>query len=633
MKPLKLTLVTLCCAFVLVAAPYGVKKLFPAGDAANTVVLTELPSPTPATQVEAPMASVASHRAPSVMAALPSPRDISGASIASTEPTPVRRETPLADAAKPAKTPLTFDKDVERAQELLKILGDSDMGVDGKLGPKTLASLNNFRKTAGLAESAVLDAPTLSAMEQKLAALESAKKSVEPKPELIQPQLKSSGVVVELAANERIIPPIAKAAAPVAATTSRVEVVQPKAAFAGATVSAPGSLLNKGEQSSDHTLAAPEGMFAQAKVAAAAAPQLSELPTVKNANEGVVKHSVEVASAGKLTAGSRNDMTELAVSQPAPVEQVVTIKEAEAATAGSVLVKVNADAGSPSPDPMATPVAVGTAVVEQTPDVTRVPQTVLPAVGTDGERNAALEKQLAEAQTRIAMVTKDSRYEAGKYATSNIATVNDLASQVRTDLDSGVKPAEVQQNLVKISSDLEVAKEVAQKKKAEALTAQVESSYKILTSRFGEQARREPLSETMIRVDAGYEAMKTDMKKGNYEPIVQRCEGFKEAIDKLTENAAQLYVADQLADKIVLAKLDKSELKEIDGLKSDGEFVKAADKIRGSLDESKSDSKKSESAKSDSKKSGSSSKSTSKKSSTSEKSAKGGASGSKSSKK
>ena len=629
MKPLKLTLVTLCCTFVLAAAPYGVKKLFPAGDSTNTVVLTELPAPTSATPVEAAMVAPTTHRAPSVMAALPSPRDISGASIAAAEPTPVRREATVAEAAKPVKTPMVFDKDVERAQELLKKLGDEDMGVDGKLGPKTLASLNSFRKTAGLAESAVLDGSTLNALEQKFAAIESAKNASESKPEIIAPELKPSGVVVELAANERMLPPIAKAPSP-ARTNSHVEVVQPQAAFAGATVTAPGSLLNKGEQSNEHTLAAPEGMFAQAKVTAAVAPpvapRLSELPTVKNAEEGVEKHSVEVASAGKLTVGSHSDGAELAVSQPA-----------SAVAETNVVVKVNADAGSPRPDPMATPIAVGTAVVEQTPDVTRVPQAVLPATGTAGERNAALEKELAEAQKRIAMVTKDSRYEAGKYATSNIATVNELASQVRNDLDRGVKPAEVQQNLVKLSSDLEAAKGVAQKKKAEELTAQVEAAYKVLTGRFGEQARREPLSETMVRVDAGYEAMKNDLKKGNYDPIVERCEGFKESIDKLTESAARLYVADQLADKVVLAKLDKSELKEIDGLKSDGEFVKAADKIRNSLEEDKSESKKSGSAKADTKKSdskkSSASKSSSKKSSTSDKSAKGGASGSKSSKK
>ena len=156
--------------------------------------------------------------------------------------------------------------------------------------------------------------------------------------------------------------------------------------------------------------------------------------------------------------------------------------------------------------------------------------------------------------------------------------VSSLADKVQRDLGTAT-PGEVQQNLVTLESGLEEAKRLAMRKKAQAHVDSVDASYKLLTGRFAAQAGREPLKEIMEKVELGYKAMKADLDKGNYDPILERCEGFKVSIDRLANDAARLYVADRLADKAVLAKLNKDTLKQIDGLKSGGKHVEAADVI------------------------------------------------------
>lgn len=554
MKPLKLTLVTLCCASLLAAAPYAVKKVFAPGEGANSTVLTELPSPAaaPAVAETAPTdPASAEHRAPSARAALPSPL------IATPVPKTKMAPASVADAAPPARAPLAFNGDVERAQRMLNTVAGTKLTVDGKLGPMTKSAVSAFQKSAGLDATGDIDAATVGALETRVADAEKAAREKTIVLAEAAPAAPAVPAVAELA-------PIAAPAAPAA----RVEVVEPKPAYAGATVTAPGSLLNKGSHSAENTLAVPEGMIAQAAMTGG-----RPAPRVAVADELPAKPQIVLASAAKITAAASAPIA----SDASPV--------AESPASRSVVVKVNADAGVPDQPALPAPAAIGSGEaadsgVIRVPQekVTSVPGSAPAAAAAAVPRNDALERELAEAQARIAMVANDSRYEVRKYAPQNMEAVNSLADKVQRDLGSATA-GEVQQNLVTLESGLEEAKRLAIRKKAQAHVESVDASYKLLTGRFAAQAGREPLKDTMEKVEMGYKAMKADLDKGNYDPILERCEGFKVSIDRLANDAARLYVADRLADKAVLAKLSKDTLKQIDGLKSSGKHVEAADLV------------------------------------------------------
>ena len=562
MKPLKLTLVTLCCASLLAAAPYAVKKVFAPGEGANSTVLTELPSPAaaPAVAEAAPTdPASAEHRAPSARAALPSPL------IATPVPKTKMAPASVADAAPPARAPLAFNGDVERAQRMLNTVAGTKLTVDGKLGPMTKSAVSAFQKSAGLDATGDIDAATVAALETRVA---DAEKAAREKTIVLAEAAPAAPAVPAVAELAPIAAPAAPPAVVAAASAARVEVVEPKPAYAGATVTAPGSLLNKGSHSAENTLAVPEGMIAQAALTGG-----RPAPRVAVADELPAKPQIVLASAAKITAAASAPIA----SDASPV--------AESPASRSVVVKVNADAGVPDQPALPAPAAIGSGEaadsgVIRVPQekVTSVPGSAPAAAAAAVPRNDALERELAEAQARIAMVANDSRYEVRKYAPQNMEAVNSLADKVQRDLGSATA-GEVQQNLVTLESGLEEAKRLAIRKKAQAHVESVDASYKLLTGRFAAQAGREPLKDTMEKVEMGYKAMKADLDKGNYDPILERCEGFKVSIDRLANDAARLYVADRLADKAVLAKLNKDTLKQIDGLKSSGKHVEAADLV------------------------------------------------------
>ena len=562
MKPLKLTLVTLCCASLLAAAPYAVKKVFAPGEGANSTVLTELPSPAaaPAVAETAPTdPASAEHRAPSARAALPSPL------IATPVPKTKMAPASVADAAPPARAPLAFNGDVERAQRMLNTVAGTKLTVDGKLGPMTKSAVSAFQKSAGLDATGDIDAATVAALETRVA---DAEKAAREKTIVLAEAAPAAPAVPAVAELAPIAAPAAPPAVVAAAPAARVEVVEPKPAYAGATVTAPGSLLNKGSHSAENTLAVPEGMIAQAAMTGG-----RTAPRVAVADEPPAKPQIVLASAAKITAAASAPIA----SDASPV--------AESPASRSVVVKVNADAGVPDQPALPAPAAIGSGEaadsgVIRVPQekVTSVPGSAPAAAAAAVPRNDALERELAEAQARIAMVANDSRYEVRKYAPQNMEAVNSLADKVQRDLGSATA-GEVQQNLVTLESGLEEAKRLALRKKAQAHVESVDASYKLLTGRFAAQAGREPLKDTMEKVEMGYKAMKADLDKGNYDPILERCEGFKVSIDRLANDAARLYVADRLADKAVLAKLNKDTLKQIDGLKSSGKHVEAADLV------------------------------------------------------
>ena len=95
--------------------------------------------------------------------------------------------------------------------------------------------------------------------------------------------------------------------------------------------------------------------------------------------------------------------------------------------------------------------------------------------------------------------------------------------------------------------------------------------------------KKGPLNGTLAKVDAGFKAMKEDYAKGNFDPIVERCDGFKLAIELLTNEAAEKYLVAKLDSKTARGKLSKSALKEIQVLKEKKKYIEAVSVLDGAL--------------------------------------------------
>lgn len=197
---------------------------------------------------------------------------------------------------------------------------------------------------------------------------------------------------------------------------------------------------------------------------------------------------------------------------------------------------------------------------------------------------ARLEKELAEAQARIAMVSNDPRYELDKYAPKALEAVNGLAAKVKQDVSSNSTNSEsARSNLRKIDEELEKAKQESLKQKAAQKVAQVDAIYKDVKKRFAPQIAKSTkskdsasvkLADLMGKIDAGYSAMQADYKKGNYDPIVERCDGFKLQIEILGNEAAKDYLETTLEKS--RKDLPKETVDEIEDLRNKNKYMEAA---------------------------------------------------------
>lgn len=314
-------------------------------------------------------------------------------------------------------------------------------------------------------------------------------------------------------------------------------------------------------------------------------------------------------------------------SEPAPFAEVETAAAAApsepenvaSAAREDVVVRVNADAGLRTPEAMATPAVVSAEVKTPAPDdnnliavaeaisapvevarpaeaikapapapavelpeerivavePTVVASTKVEAPGAqlrDQEREAALEKEMEKAQELEAaptgMVSNPKPLEITKSSARLVAPVDSLVQKVDREAASG-----------KAKEEIEKAKTDALRKKAEDKVAEVEDAYKHLKDRFTDQVTKGSLANTMAKIDNGFTAMKGDFKKGNYSPIVDRCDGFKLAIEMLANDAAKLYVEATLDKKSVRSRLSKSEVDEIEKLCNKNKFIEAADQL------------------------------------------------------
>lgn len=318
-----------------------------------------------------------------------------------------------------------------------------------------------------------------------------------------------------------------------------------------------------------------------------------------------------------------------------PVAKVAGIQDTIARPAtGEVVLKVNADAGLSEAAVLATPASISgnltQAEVASAPTMPLAPKVVASAPGEvklqvkapkrevkpgaadnakaviqsdlppAASKAAAvkLEKDLEEASTRIAMVSNDPRYELDKLAPQTVESVATIVDKARQNIASNSPDAEAARSSLKqVNADLEKAKQESLRLKAEKKVNAVEAVYRDVKKRFPEQIKKEPLIDLMAAVENGYSAMQADFKKGNYDPIVERCDGFKLQIEILANEAAKAYVDGALEKKSTRSKLGEDKVKAIQALCDKKEYLEAAT-LLDSSDTSKESAEKSSSAKS-----------------------------------
>ncbi len=637
MNPLKLTLVTLGCAGVLASAPIAMKHFSRARSASGSSPAqgVSVASPRPAPENQAALLSVAK---PSQSE--PVKRVVETAAATPEARAPIVRATLPAPSVAPAATPrpeIPFRAEVARAQQMLLKLGIPGLKADGKLGPKTMAAVSDFQKKSGVAATGQVDEATLAAMEKQVAALPPP-----PAPAAsdsgVRIEAADAPAPAAVADSQVVVfKPRAASADPgpvptlktVADVTRLQERLAAAGVYSGATDGKWGKLTiaavtefqkksgievtgKPNEITWARLNSAPEAPravgaveAARMEVATASAPPAPKLARPDSgrtvaAPAGMIAQTAPAEKADapredvKLT-----DASSLEVSRPAAADsdQPVVVpapKQVASASKTEVVVKVNADAGSAAKEGIAAPAEISgelKAVADSGPVVAPRKVTVVPGskvaaataiapASRSADKQKALEQELEQAQARVAMVRSDTRYELNKYAPQNMDLVNDLADKVQRDAETKARPpAELKQDMVKLEKGLDEAKKIAIKKKAEAKVGAVESSYKTLKARFPNELKKEPLKGTMEKIQAGYEAMKSDFSKGNFDPIVERCDGFKVAIEMLSNDAARVFLADQLERPGVKSKLPKDTLKEIQTLQKQNKHLEAADTL------------------------------------------------------
>jgi hypothetical protein len=278
----------------------------------------------------------------------------------------------------------------------------------------------------------------------------------------------------------------------------------------------------------------------------------------------------------------------------------------------------NTDAGQPEAGALSTPSAVSDTVKVDAPE--KAPEKVkiasAPAALPVVEKKAAIIPRTIPAETAAAstyapgtpvLSLPDSKVTVapgtmpadGKapdpapriaIVSREPASAHAIVDKIERGLDSkSAESAEVKDRLRQAATDIDKAKQQGQRASAEEKVAEVETSYKALKSRFAAQVNKGSLAEEMAMVDKGFEAMKQDFKKGNYEPIIERSDGFKLTIELLAKkDAAKAYVDAGLKSKSTREKIKKADIKEIEALRGREKFVEAASLLKEKAGKAKS---------------------------------------------
>ena len=630
MNPLKLTVATLVLAGLLVAVPYSLKYLAsshpapgPERAAVRDSSLADLPVDMPQSllnvsrsrdlatspQTQVPAANVA--------ASLPTPVPATKVSVS----VPKLPSPPQAAAAAPAaatpKPEIPVRPEVAQAQELLAKLGYNPGIADGKFGQRTEAAMIAFQKEQSLKTDGQVTAEMIAQMEKKLASLESDKSDAKKESNVAAAQepeksaWDSAGPIEEMSEEEqaRIARPARRSKSTpdelAAARTSdghTLDISKEQPGREADVIVASSAAVPKNPSRLDVSKPAPES--AEPSSDSATGASASESAKIAGA-QVVMKVNADAGAPVKTTLATPLTVSASMVADADPAKSRAAAVDADMPSPKTESTRKSTSV-SAKPEPFApTPMALAdipsskiSVPGSRRPESVTTKSVVIaaaPAKGNAKSPSAAkdgksptklklLEQQVAEAQAQAALVNSDSRYEMGKYAPEARQAVTSLLDKVQRDLKSqSADPVSLGKDLGRLQKQMEDAKHQALSKKAGQKVKEVEEAYNQLKARFSEQLKKGPLNGTLAKVDAGFKAMKEDYAKGNFDPIVERCDGFKLAIELLTNEAAEKYLVAKLDSKTVRGKLSKSALKEIQVLKEKKKYIEAVSVLDGAL--------------------------------------------------
>lgn len=220
-----------------------------------------------------------------------------------------------------------------------------------------------------------------------------------------------------------------------------------------------------------------------------------------------------------------------------------------------------------------------------------VANVIMPPAVT-GAKDTALQKEVADAKGQIAKLSSDAHYEAGKYAPQVLDGVNTMVGKVEREMDShSANTDAIRNELSKAIHGLDDVKRQALNRKATEKVGEIDQIYKVVKARFAPELKKKEFADTMAKIDNGYTAMKTDFKKGNLDPIVDRCDGFRLAIELLANDAAKQRLDAQLGKRSVKSKLPKGVSKQIETLRAQNKCVEALDLLEKNTPKGRSESK------------------------------------------
>jgi peptidoglycan hydrolase-like protein with peptidoglycan-binding domain len=518
-------------------------------------------------------------------------RKTQGAPMKSADIGPVPRMTKVAE--------------VKKLQEKLSAAKVYSDAPDGKWGHKTIVAMKEFQEKNGLEVTGKPNKETWQKLndvagsgEWEVAAPKAAPAN-EAKSEKAE---KISGIVITDAKTTKR--PASKAPLTIAVTQAAV----------GST--ADSKKQDKPSAPGEHKVIAPAPAKESAAVTAPDAPEATSSAAVDELP--VSKPAAALASTPGLAADKdETNKTKAAPSNISDSEVPSLSGNVKPVEPGAeVVVKLNADAAASDNQSLATPATVSqVAEPEITPALADPTKPVLLApppeeaakrAGTTEEvavsvkapkregRTETTDAGESKAEIKTAPVTEDKPIVVAAAAPVKASAPVDTDSAMaapKTPAAVKIDEAELPPVTSKVATpaaksevSTEKTKQDGLKEKASEKVEQVEAIYKQVKQRYGDVIAKSAkgkkseealkLADLMTKIDAGYTAMKADFQKGNYEPIVERCDGFKLQIEILGNEAAKDYVETALEKN--RSKLPKDTLTQIEDLRTKNKFMDAA---------------------------------------------------------
>jgi peptidoglycan hydrolase-like protein with peptidoglycan-binding domain len=452
----------------------------------------------------------------------------------------IPREKPVVYADSGAVPTLQMVSDVKKLQERLACAGMYADTIDGKWGDDTRAAMRVFQEKHGLEVTGKPNKETW----QKLN---------DPK----------TGAVVEKRSAKQVTK----------TSSSKVEMADAK------------------------------GKFTRNEIPASREPVTIDLTAGRSEKTVPADEGVE----SKLSAGVERDLkvsgpespqavsARIAEEQAAVPAAIEAPKSARRVQEKEVFVKVNADAGAMKPEAIATP-AIPQSALDDSGD------NIAASNAQDGQEEAkqvaSLPKISVRAPSRASSSSPAAAKGSAQLVSKSKSSLDQKEDVVETDNEVVLLPpaskrvmSSVTESLpAKAAEDTSVAEKpvalsaslavsdppVDSREKAEQKVQEVERIYNEVKDRFADEVRKGSLADVMAKIDSGYTAMKGDFKKGNYDPIIERCDGFKLQIEIIGNKAARNYLEAELGKKAMKQKLRGDDHKKIESLRHDEKYMEAA---------------------------------------------------------